>query len=675
MKIDKRGTDLVNFDQQFEPVVTKDDPEIRRSLAINKLDSNQYIPTSVYAQALQKERLELSDLIDAVNNGNGIMTRQKGSKYFAPLDKNDPGYYPNSKLAWINVTLKNLLDGQPVSICDVQYANTIWMEPEVKSRLVAALGMNKKENISYNTLPPKGGKPYSCHKQKGSDNYQFGIFARNPGFVASQPSYNKKHNDGGYSSASKLQPNGSDRCSCEPGSKNTPNCDGNCELSGELEDIHDQIKMLKNAQKQTLLNIADIEQEGEYDQDMHFVDHQLVGYLAHLRDELLKDRASTVHVKQLINTISSYYTPMNNRYLESLLQPSKMISARYPTRVPQPSATFSTHSTSTITTNATGNVAWAWTPSFISSIGSGAFGVNNDLTLTGTAANAFFLSQPLPQLTIPSGLYTKHRLISACIKATYVGSQLNSSGYILQSAQTNLNTVLSQLPGAVITQFTRFGDFDSVQNGYYVEEVASKSNATSQINYLPIDSSASDYVNIDINIYDTTGDKFTFTGYCQGAQPTAAVVKLDFYATYECIVAAEARDYMPTDVYRGPLDEMERATNIINNVAYTKKQPTSEVVSVNKAFTNLDQLDTNVAEDIVRGRRDVKMSLPKTPGFKGWLKGIAGNAFAGVKDYMVNKGASKLGSMLLNVIPGGSLLKEIATDVDLIFPQTKGKRI
>ena len=320
----------------------------------------------------------------------------------------------------------------------------------------------------------------------------------------------------------------------------------------------------------------------------------LITKLNTLRNTLNADNVNYKSVKQQIKELSKFDQIRNYDYLSNLLIPEKAKGCKIPSQIPIPSCSFQLHNAITLTTNASGNVAFIMNPFFLAS--SSIIGqrlpnvdgnatyvhkfltsawVNNAATLSGSASDDNWVPLDFGQ-TIP-GVYDQYRLVSASLVVKYIGRLDNVQGlvggailYADNSAVGGQTQTASTAEGAydpagagantVTEGLAKYGDFDLAQDSYYHSENMTLEGVREL--YFPIDNSFEEYMKVVDQTSGLDGNStdagvefvaandifksgFNWFFYATNAPPSTNCFKLDIYCNFECLPNAKFLNYMP----------------------------------------------------------------------------------------------------------------------------------
>jgi len=310
-------------------------------------------------------------------------------------------------------------------------------------------------------------------------------------------------------------------------------------------------------------------EESQYNESFFGVnmDAKMKKLLIKVREFADKNQTTIREAQQLGEFIAKSYQDNKLHYLLSIVNPFKNRIAKVPTEIPIPSSSFSVRQNFNLISNAAGNVAFGYNPfALYSSMQLTTFGVNNDVSLSGTVSTNFFMGVDAAQ-NLPVSLYSKFRLVSAAIRLTFTSSQLSSTGFATVAVDfSDVSAATISLP---ITQLSKYGIFSNIENAYFKESKATRNGETLDLNYIPVDTSFTDYVNIN-----SAKQGFTFVGYISGAEKSTTIARIDLVANYEALVAAEYTDYLPSQVYTGSLDELKTVSTLVSTLQQRGQSPT-----------------------------------------------------------------------------------------------------
>ena len=313
----------------------------------------------------------------------------------------------------------------------------------------------------------------------------------------------------------------------------------------------------------------------------------VISKLNSLRNSLNGSSINVPNVKKQIEELSAFKKKQNFDYLQSLCCPEKARGGKIPSQIPVPSCSFQLHNSITLTTNASGNVAFFMNPVFLASekaIGAAVHAndqdytvedfltsawVNNDDSLTGNASNEKWVPINFGQ-TLPE-VYDQYRLVSAAVTVKYIGrldivqgviggaifyDEINSiGGYVQHEDDEKIQTESPAL--------AKYGYFDYAQDAFYSQQNMTLEGV--RMLYFPLDNSYEEYTKILNNstiaatngggegkvCYEVIEDYykagFNWFFWASGA-PQGPCFKVDIYCNFECLPTAKFLNYMPITV-------------------------------------------------------------------------------------------------------------------------------
>jgi len=526
----KDGVDLYELELRNRGnVPTFNDPKIQMSLRKNRLDYN---PNGSFQLGILEERNSLYNMLKSPDMIRLINSRRQGID-ITQDDIEVVKYIPNSRFAWFNKLIKSAILND-MTTCDQQALLKIWLSPENRGRLQKLSNKLVDQRLPDFTMMPtnRSGMRYKCEKGVVRANFY------NPGSVA------LPYEDTG---------------------KNNGECHGCTSTKVQKEDVIKVIDNIINVQN----DLANQIEESQYNESFFGVnmDAKMKKLLIKVREFADKNQTTIREAQQLGEFIAKSYQDNKLHYLLSIVNPFKNRIAKVPTEIPIPSSSFSVRQNFNLISNAAGNVAFGYNPfALYSSMQLTTFGVNNDVSLSGTVSTNFFMGVDAAQ-NLPVSLYSKFRLVSAAIRLTFTSSQLSSTGFATVAVDfSDVSAATISLP---ITQLSKYGIFSNIENAYFKESKATRNGETLDLNYIPVDTSFTDYVNIN-----SAKQGFTFVGYISGAEKSTTIARIDLVANYEALVAAEYTDYLPSQVYTGSLDELKTVSTLVSTLQQRGQSPT-----------------------------------------------------------------------------------------------------
>ena len=344
-------------------------------------------------------------------------------------------------------------------------------------------------------------------------------------------------------------------------------------------------------------------------------DATMLSYLARLYEAMNGEKMDFTKIKTAVDALASYNKKSEYNYLNNLLYPEKCKGVKIPSPIPVPSCSFQLHNCVTLTTNASGNLAFMFNPFFLGGKGGQAFPnntifensqgtevkllaynylssfwVNNDAALDGHTANANWTPIDIGQ-TIPN-VYDQYRLVSASIIVKYIGRLDITSGVIggaimyddnkaLASSYSAVNNQTGQnLPGSTINEgLEKYGNFDLAMDSFYHQENMVLEGVREL--YFPLDNSYEEYTKLagagditvtrndantgtifSVNDTDSYKSGFNFFVYVLGAPASSACFKVDIYCNFECLPNASFLNYLPLSMNAGTISNAEKKSAI-----------------------------------------------------------------------------------------------------------------
>lgn len=314
----------------------------------------------------------------------------------------------------------------------------------------------------------------------------------------------------------------------------------------------------------------------------------VISKLNNLRASLCQEKLNVSYIKQQIEELSSFNQSQNYAYLTSLLCPERSRGSKMPSQIPVPSCSFQLHNSITLTTNASGNVAFVMNPCFLASesiigssvtIGETTYNirnfvtsawVNNNNTLTGSAEDNNWVPVNFFQ-TLPD-VYDQYRLVSASLVIRYIGRLDETRGQIggaifydeLPTMGGQVQPEAGQVANTGSPYLSKYGIFDYALDAFY-----SKTNMTLEgvrMLYFPIDNSYEEYTKVMNDsilavedglvdgkvVFNPSRDYykgvFNWFFWAQGCPSATACFKADIYCNFECLPNARFLNYMPVSI-------------------------------------------------------------------------------------------------------------------------------
>lgn len=318
--------------------------------------------------------------------------------------------------------------------------------------------------------------------------------------------------------------------------------------------------------------------------------------LISLKESLNKEDLDLKKIQKDIKQLDEFDNTQNYEYLNNLLDPIKAKGVKIPSNKPIPSCSFQMHNYITFKTMTNGNDIFTFNPFFLASeaLINKPFVYNGTNKYLSTGAGTYFFNNPstppdgmspatnwyFPDYTfqmIPD-VYSKYRLVSACVTLRYTGPLDEASG-VMGCGISYLNspyvgTRYKDYPEQVGNAATRnpildnYGNFELIRDSYYYSENLCIEGL--KMLYFPLDNSFEEFK----DVWDGTVEKvdsfqidgilrlglrisnkyfkpgFNWFIYVQNAPYVADSrnFRFDYYLNYECIPKAEFLNYMPVSI-------------------------------------------------------------------------------------------------------------------------------
>lgn len=337
---------------------------------------------------------------------------------------------------------------------------------------------------------------------------------------------------------------------------------------------------------------------------------QFLNGLGELKQSLDANTLQLRVIQRQVEQLSKFSQEENYEYLQDLMHPETRPGCKIPSRVPIPSTTFQLKSVATLLTNNKGNLLIRINPCFLaeeSAIGKvSVFTAPNGIKywlyicppLTGFVygngndingetqmpyTDTVFKTQEAGQ-TVPTGLYSSFRIVSASVRAKYVGPVEKASG-IIGGGICN-ETIL----GAGIRYYTlsynnnpsppaydpshttyntfmyghEFTNFNNINHLVYSRQGSCLDGV--RMLYFPTDNKYDEFCKIftgDYNLFPKPPEytynnpvmqpagqpnKFYWLIYCQGLPISSSCVRLELTINYELMPSEKYLNYMPISI-------------------------------------------------------------------------------------------------------------------------------
>lgn len=395
-------------------------------------------------------------------------------------------------------------------------------------------------------------------------------------------------------------------------------------------------------------------------------DITIITKLYGLKNALCNETLNMSSIKRQIDELCSYKQMQNYAYLNDLLCPEKARGVKIPSQIPLPSCSFQLHNSITLTTNASGNVAFLMNPFFLAdetAIGTAlevsgtsytvanflsSAWVNNNSSLTGNASDTNWVPINFGQ-TLPA-VYDQYRLVSASLIVRYIGRldqvQGEIGGAIFYDDLDSIGGQLAPESGDPVSStspsIAKYGYFDYAQDAFYSSRGLTLEGI--RMLYFPLDNSYEEYVKTmgATNIAAAATDSapmfsvdsgqykggFNWFFWAQGAPASSPCFKLDIYCNFECLPAAKFLNYMPITVNPMfvPVDEKKKWLMYVQSKPIMKaNEDISEEIIIPSIFTKMIKKFKNGLPGFERLRACGLIGA--VPGLKPGLA-LAGNMIA-----------------------------------------------
>lgn len=564
--------DAVSYDR-FVPGEGVPTREIKMSSEQQRSRANNR--GGVFQRARDAEKQEVINILKELNKPNKVLAdllNINWEEYIFGL--------PNAKWGWINAFFKRLLTtDQPINTCDQQLFLNMWMTPkalETTKKLFAVPAIRRRfdrEGTVFARFPTRSKMPMYCDKGVLKMNLKNpGVLNLYTGEVEHYPNmqsmydeiaaYNKYDGSTDWSTG-RVKQEFLPKCSPSISINQTPSTtmnDCSCHETDEafvdlgsnylrkLSSLRDEYESkLKIHQETSALDFLDADDKYK----------KLIDYV---RDTLYEKHIPWNKFMEITKAFNSITAMQESKYILSLINPFQHRLTKIPSEFPIPTSSFSIRHNFNLTTNASGNVALAYSPFFLAVSGAtnSSLAVNNDVSLTGSASSNFFLGLAAGQVP-PANFYSRYRLVSAGLKITFTSSELNSTGFCtvgIDFVDAGVTSV-----GIANTVLAQYGDFSLIENTYFKDSKATRSGDSLQLNYIPLDSSYLDFASPGVG-----RTAFQFLAYVAGAQASTVVARVDIVANYEGTVANGFTDFLPCQVYTGELEDLKFVSSALSGV-------------------------------------------------------------------------------------------------------------
>lgn len=374
-------------------------------------------------------------------------------------------------------------------------------------------------------------------------------------------------------------------------------------------------------------NVSFQEKTDEIISQIDKYDATMLSYLGRLYEALNGEKMDFTKIQNAVDALAVFNQRAEYNYLNNLLHPEKCKGVKIPSPIPVPSCSFQLHNCVTLTTNASGNLAFMFNPFFLANndirtftppiqynsenpdaTSTGCYNlstlwVNNDDTLTGYAANPNWIPINIGQ-AIPN-VYDQYRLVSASLIVKYIGRLDITSGVIggaimyddlKQIGGRIQNTVGSSTFDGILVNpsLAKYGNFDLAMDSFYHQENLCLEGIREL--YFPLDNSYEEYTqlaNINkanlvwnrerndfqlmFNDTDSYKSGFNYFVYVLGAPASSACFKVDIYCNFECLPNSSFLNYLPLSMNADSISNNEKK----NAIAVVQQKPIMSVKDSN----------------------------------------------------------------------------------------------
>ena len=374
-------------------------------------------------------------------------------------------------------------------------------------------------------------------------------------------------------------------------------------------------------------NVSFQEKTDEIISQIDKYDATMLSYLGRLYEALNGEKMDFTRIQNAVDALAVFNQKAEYNYLNNLLHPEKCKGVKIPSPIPVPSCSFQLHNCVTLTTNASGNLAFIFNPFFLANSNINSFTnpveympndneykaigvsnlstlwVNNHDTLTGYAPNSSWVPVNIGQ-SIPN-VYDQYRLVSASLVVKYIGRLDITSGVIGGAImyddfkQVGGNCSVSFREGTYTetlnnSALQKYGNFDLAMDSFYHQENLCLEGLREL--YFPLDNSYEEYTQLgDINkanlVWNSTVNKiellfndsdsyksgFNYFVYVLGAPASSACFKVDIYCNFECLPNASFLNYLPLSMNTDSISNNEKK----NAIATVQQKPISSIKESN----------------------------------------------------------------------------------------------
>jgi len=577
---DNTGTDLYALEQNRQNVSIP----IKEKVNLNQ-DRTLGVKRGPYQIALKAERSALmQDMRDLLGSINAAKTT------IAPDvtrdDVDNLRYIPNARFAYYNRLLRDAIANRKTSNEDIKYVDTVWMNDDAKESVRRILRLFLDPKINTFTVRPTPSRSAMSYYDDPKDQ-RLALKLANPGTL--------------YFPTTFLTSNDNDQTKVKNMMLEETLTRTVTDLNEQMSHLIDQMHFNEDTE-----DFYTLKGNSRY--------NEMTKALIYLRDKLLDRHLSYKDIIEITDALNRMMGAKQSKYLMSLSNPFKHKTARIPTLISPPSATFSLRTVVPLTTNASGNVAFAFNPCYLNgALGtSTTFTVNNSVTLTGLAPDNNFVGVDAGQ-NLPADFYVRYRPVSAGLRLYCYPSSNNDNGIAVVSV--TMESVSSGLIGVANAQLQQFGAFNQIENGYYKQTTTVASREVQEHVYVPLDESFWDYV-----VLGATKIGFAWIGYITGGIPSSTLARAEVITNYEAILDNQYTDYLPSE---SPMEDLEPKMifNVLNKLKKEQVQLSPKKIQQVLSEDNL-AITPDTTIDLPKSTREQKQDTFSLKTIGGALKSV-----------------------------------------------------
>lgn len=370
-------------------------------------------------------------------------------------------------------------------------------------------------------------------------------------------------------------------------------------------------------------------------------DKKMLGYISELSKATSNSIISIDKVENVVQALQQYNAENEYEYLNCLLHPEKCKGVKVPSPIPVPSCAFQLHNTVTLSTNASGNLAFVFNPFFLYDTNLQGQDVpyyndatSQDVTAVFDYASSFFFcndqyldghTEGIPTwqpVNIGQGIpsvYNQYRLVSASLIVRYIGRLDITSGVIGgaiiydESVYPGIK-LKNNVNLSAYGNLAKYSNFDLAMDSFYHQETNCV-NGLREI-YFPLDNTYEEYTKtigsvdelakdlnqrFEVEVTPAAGSELgssSATGfygkgkhgfqqmvYVLGAPSNSACFKVDIYCNFETLPNAKFLNYMPISITpRSISPEVKKET-----MAIVQQNPISDLKTKPKWYGKLKE--------------------------------------------------------------------------------------